>query len=159
MIPRFVYSLSALLLAAGMAAAETHTVTMVNNCGGGSIPTLVQGGKILSTGEPYTANGRFETARAFLQQGSKCSIDGMPCTVVEITLGTDDGSGNGSQVNLSLIPPLAFTVKAGFKYTKGCSSGAVCGDANCPTAYHVDSDHHALVPCPEPDNSVEITFC
>ncbi|KAF7325173.1 hypothetical protein MKEN_00561200 [Mycena kentingensis (nom. inval.)] len=149
-----------LLLAARTAFAETHTITFVNNCGAGSIPQLIHGDSVLSTGQPYTVQGKFPNARAYLQQGTKCLFNGENCTVVEITLqNATPGVGDGSSVNLSLIPPLAYNVKTSFRYTKGCSSGATCGDPNCNTAFHISTDTFTQVACQEPDNSIEITFC
>ncbi|KAJ7122431.1 hypothetical protein C8R44DRAFT_786160 [Mycena epipterygia] len=153
--------LAALTLLAGMSAvnAETHTVTFKNNCGGGSVPQLISGNSVLSNGEPHTVQGPFPDARAYLQQGKKCGFNGDQCTVVEITLKDPNGKGDGSSVDLSLIPPLAYSVKTGFKYTSGCSSGAVCGDANCNTAFHKSDDTFTQVSCQAADTSIEITFC
>ncbi|KAJ7147813.1 hypothetical protein C8R43DRAFT_1237031 [Mycena crocata] len=83
-----------------------------------------------------------------LQQGTKYDFNGEHCTAVEITLKDASERGDdGWSVNLSLIPPLAYFVKTGFKYTNGCTSGAVCGDANCNTAFHTLDQTFTQVAC------------
>ncbi|KAI9070110.1 hypothetical protein FKP32DRAFT_1753476, partial [Trametes sanguinea] len=55
----FVVSVVAVLAgASSLVRAEQHTIRFENKCGKGT-PQLIQGGKVLSTGEDYTSNGPF----------------------------------------------------------------------------------------------------
>ncbi|KAL0568816.1 hypothetical protein V5O48_013160 [Marasmius crinis-equi] len=94
-----------LAAAAGSAMGESHKITMNNHCGHGT-PTLVQGGRVLSTGSSFTAGGAFISAIAYLQTGP-CLLNGEKCMTVEMTLKnpTPGQPGSGSSVDLSLIPP------------------------------------------------------
>ncbi|KAJ7343760.1 Glp-like protein [Mycena albidolilacea] len=147
-----------LAVAAGQALAETHTVSFVNNCGRGT-PTLIQGPNVLSTGGAFTSNGPFRSWIAYLQTGS-CGFNGEGCTIVEGTLVNPTTAGSGSSVDLSLIPPHAFSVTTGFGYQGACApAGADCNNANCNTAFHSSGDTFVQVACQANDANLVITFC
>ncbi|KLO16766.1 hypothetical protein SCHPADRAFT_937629 [Schizopora paradoxa] len=138
--------------------AETHTVHFENKCGRGT-PTLVQNGKILSTGGDFTSNGPLISAIAYLQTGN-CLLNGEGCTLVETTLVNPTSAGSGSSSDISLIPPHAFNVAAGFGYFGGCDgAGADCTSANCPTAFFQPDDTHVQVACQSNNVNLAITFC
>ncbi|KAJ7025789.1 hypothetical protein C8F04DRAFT_1400326 [Mycena alexandri] len=148
------------LLAVAVASvyAETHTVTFANNCGHGT-PQLIQGTTVLSSGGAYTIGGPLRSAIAYLQTGS-CGFNGEGCTMVEVTLVNPTSPGAGSSVDLTLIPPHAFSVTTGFGYYNGCNnSGADCTSASCPTAFKVSDDTQVQVQCEVNDVDLVITFC
>ncbi|KAK1231352.1 hypothetical protein PQX77_005533 [Marasmius sp. AFHP31] len=156
-----VFTTLAVLAAAGTVMGERHTVTLVNRCGRGT-PQLIRGPNVLSSGGSYTENGVLSSAIAYLQTGN-CLFNGENCMTAELTLKNPDPSqpGSGSSVNLSLIPPHAFNVAIGLKYTGSCSNGVTCANANCPTtdAFRVPSDTQAQRACQNNDVNLEITFC
>ncbi|THU81403.1 glycopeptide [Dendrothele bispora CBS 962.96] len=129
------------------AHAETHTVVFDNRCGFGT-PTLIQGPRVLGTGNgPFHINGPLTGAIAYLQTG-KCGFNGEGCTLVETTLKNPTCPGCGSSTDISLIPPHSFSVTSGFGYFNGCDkAGADCTNANCPTAFHKPSDTFVQIPC------------
>jgi len=146
------------LAIANTARAETHTVTFDNRCGFGT-PTLIQGGIVRSTGGPFTTNGPFTAAIAYLQTGG-CGFNGEGCTLVETTLRNPTSPGSGSSTDLSLIPPHTFSVTTGFGYFNGCDrTGADCTSPSCPTAFHNPDDTHVQVACQTNDVNLVITFC
>ncbi|KJA28795.1 hypothetical protein HYPSUDRAFT_128656 [Hypholoma sublateritium FD-334 SS-4] len=152
-----VFSLVLVTAAIGV-QAETHTVHFTNNCGFGT-PTLIQGGRVLSTGGDFTSNGPLTAAIAYLQTGS-CGFNGEGCTLVETTLVNPTSPGSGSSTDLSLIPPHAFSVTSGFGYFNGCNgAGADCTNANCPTAFHNSNDNSVQVACQADNVNLAITFC
>ncbi|KAF8991293.1 glycopeptide [Cyathus striatus] len=139
-----------------VARAETHTVHFDNLCGFGT-PTLVQNGHILSTGGDYTTNGPIVAAIAYLQTGG-CGINGEGCAIVEMTLQNPTTPGNGSSVEISLIPSDAFNAPIEFRYYGGCDgTGSNCTSANCVIA----SPSHTFVPvtCQQNNVNLAITFC
>ncbi|KAK7466180.1 hypothetical protein VKT23_004901 [Stygiomarasmius scandens] len=151
-------SLIVFAAAAICANAESHTITFTNKCGKGT-PQLVQSGKVLSNGEPYTSNGAFATGIAYLQTGG-CGLNGDNCMTVEMTLVNPTGDGSGSSTDLSLIPPLAFNVPIHFEYANGCDGqGQTCSNANCNTAFHVPDDTQTQVQCQTKDVNLNIIFC
>ncbi|KAF8161561.1 hypothetical protein B0H34DRAFT_654122 [Crassisporium funariophilum] len=152
-------SLSVVLVAAVIgASAERHTVHFDNRCGRGT-PTLIQNGRVLSTGGDYTVNGPLRAAIAYLQTGS-CGFNGEGCTLIETTLVNPTSPGSGSSTDISLIPPLKFSVTSGFGYYNGCNgAGANCNGPNCPTAFKVPTDNHVQVACQTNDVNLAITFC
>ncbi|KAJ6525171.1 hypothetical protein B0H19DRAFT_1199247 [Mycena capillaripes] len=96
-----------------LASMATHTVHFTNNCGFGT-PTLIQGGRVLSTAGDYTQNGALLGAIAYLQTGG-CGFNGEGCTLVELSL------NNGfSSADISLIPPSVHTPQRKFVYYNGC---------------------------------------
>ncbi|KAF8883282.1 hypothetical protein BD779DRAFT_1540481, partial [Infundibulicybe gibba] len=132
---------------------ERHVVSFVNNCGFGS-PRLIQGSTVLSSGGPYARNSPLVGAIAYLQTGG-CGFDGVGCTVVETTL-----RNHLSSTDISLIPPLKFSVATGFRYSNGCDGqGAACYSAGCQKAYRKPEDHFAQVNCEAKDVNLVITFC
>ncbi|KAF5376376.1 hypothetical protein D9757_008672 [Collybiopsis confluens] len=130
------------------ARGESHTITFANKCGKGT-PTLVQSGKILSTGQPFTSSGPFEAGIAYLQTG-ECGLNGDKCTTLEMTLKTPPTPGAGSSTDVTLIPPHAFNVGVGFKYSNGCDGqGQSCEAANCHSAFRTPTDYFAQTQCEE----------
>ncbi|KAM5544758.1 hypothetical protein V8D89_001656 [Ganoderma adspersum] len=158
---KFTLSTSVVTLAAlvGSVVGETHTVHFDNRCGFGT-PMLIQGPNVLSTGAPYTSDGPLVSAIAYLQTG-QCSFNGEGCTLVETTLvNPTSAPGSGSSTDISLIPPHVFSVTAGFGYYGGCDgTGTDCNNADCTTAFHVDSDTHVQVACQADNVNLAITFC
>jgi len=149
---------STFVLSVISALAEKHTISFDNQCGYGS-PRLIQKGNILSTGDPYTSSGPFWAGIAYLQTGN-CLLNGERCTLVEMSLANPTCSGCGSSVDISLIPPLAYSVPASFSYSGGCDGqGATCSSQACKTAFFVPTDNHVQVQCQEDDVNLLITFC
>ncbi|KAF9035568.1 Glp-like protein [Panaeolus papilionaceus] len=148
-----------LSLAVTAVNAERHTVHFTNNCGFGT-PTLIQSGRVLSTGADYTVNGPLFAAIAYLQTGS-CGFNGEGCTLVELTLTNPvNGPGSGSSADISLIPPLAFSVTSGFGYYNGCDgTGTDCTSASCTTAFHNPWETWVQVACQANDVNLAVTFC
>ncbi|KAH9485788.1 hypothetical protein JR316_0002703 [Psilocybe cubensis] len=145
------------MLVAG-AHAESHTVHFTNRCGHGT-PTLIQGGRVLSTGGDFTSNGPLVAAIAYLQTGN-CGFNGEGCTLVETTLINPTSPGSGSSTDISLIPPHSFSVTSGFGYFNGCDgAGANCASANCNTAFHNPNDNQVQVACQSNNVNLAITFC
>jgi len=145
--------LTGLTLGVSIAVAETHTVNLVNNCGHGT-PTLIQGGRVLSTGQTVTINGPLLGAIAYLQTGS-CGFNGEGCTLIETSL-----NGGYSSTDISLIAPHSFSVTSGFGYWGGCdNTGADCSSPGCNTAFHVPSDTYVQVGCSAANVNLAITFC
>ncbi|KAJ7200172.1 hypothetical protein GGX14DRAFT_552135 [Mycena pura] len=139
-------------------SAETHTVTFTNRCGFGT-PTLIQGGKVLSTGGTFTTNGPLRGAIAYLQTGG-CGFNGEGCTLVELTLVNPTTAGSGSSADISLIPPHAFSVTTGFGYFNGCQpAGTDCTNSGCPMAFRKPSDTFAQIACQIDNADLAITFC
>ncbi|KAF9476659.1 hypothetical protein BDN70DRAFT_950401 [Pholiota conissans] len=147
----------ALIAAVVGANAESHTVNFNNKCGKGT-PMLIQGPNVLSTGKPFTSNGPLISAIAYLQTGP-CLFNGEKCTLVETTLRNPTSPGSGSSSDISLIPPHAFNVAAGFNYNNGCSGHADCTSASCPQAFHQPNDTQVQVPCQANNAGLTITFC
>ncbi|KII85626.1 hypothetical protein PLICRDRAFT_115901 [Plicaturopsis crispa FD-325 SS-3] len=133
--------IAATLLAAAVAiaqvSAESHSVTLVNNCGTGT-PYLKASGNTLSTGGTYTSSGPLVAAISYLDTG--CGANAEGCTLVEATMQNPTSPGSGSSADISLISPHTFNVKASFSYNNGCSNGASCASADCSTAFHVSTD-------------------
>ncbi|KAF7322057.1 Glycopeptide [Mycena kentingensis (nom. inval.)] len=155
---RAAVSALAILAFASGAQAETHTITFDNRCGFGT-PKLIQNGKILSSGAPYTFNGPIPAAIAYLQTGS-CGFNGDGCTMVETTLKNPTSPGAGSSTDITLIPPHKFSVTTGFGYYNGCDgAGADCKGANCNTAFHVPTDTFVQVQCQTNNVNLVVTFC
>jgi hypothetical protein len=79
---------------------------------------------------------------------------------VELTLINPTCPGCGSSADISLIPPLSFSVPVDFAYYGGCDGlGATCSTANCKTAFFVPNDNQVQVACQDNDVNLKITFC
>ncbi|KAJ7291939.1 hypothetical protein C8J57DRAFT_221628 [Mycena rebaudengoi] len=153
-------ALTLLAIAVSSVNAERHTITFDNRCQRGT-PMLIKGPDVLSRGEPYNHDGPIFGAIAYLQTGN-CGFNGERCTLVETTLvnPNPNAPGSGSSTDISLIPPLAFSVTTGFGYWNGCQpAGANCDNPGCPTAFRVPSDTHVQVACQSNDVNLVITFC
>ncbi|KAI1792185.1 glycopeptide [Ganoderma leucocontextum] len=115
-------------------------------------PTLIQGGKVLSTGKDYTIDGPLISAIAYLQTGD-CGFNGENCTLIETTLENVAPGNAGSLTGVSLTPPHKFSVTSGFGYYYGCDgAGADCDHPGCPAA-------SAPVSCKAENVNLAITFC
>jgi len=113
----------------------------------------------LSSGEPFTSNGPFSSAIAYLQTGN-CLLNGEGCTLVETTLVNPTCIGCGSSTDISLIPPHAYSVPVSFSYYGGCTNqGASCSSPTCPTAFFVPNDNQVQVECQDNNVNLLITFC
>ncbi|TDL15339.1 Glp-like protein [Rickenella mellea] len=139
--------------------AEQHTVHFDNRCGFGT-PTLIVGGRVVSTGGDFTSGGPITGAIAYLQTGA-CGFNGEGCTMVETTLvNPNNGPGSGSSTDITLIPPNQFFISRCYRYFNGCDgSGADCTNANCPTAFHKSTDTFVQVACQVNNVNLAITFC
>ncbi|GJE94950.1 hypothetical protein PsYK624_111260 [Phanerochaete sordida] len=161
MAPTFVQvflGLAAVLSAASAVSAETHTISFDNQCGKGT-PQLLVGGKVVSTGEPYTFNGIISSAIAYLQTGP-CGFNGEGCTLLEMTLVNPTAPGSGSSTDISLITPHALNVPASFSYYGGCNGqGASCDSGSCTSAFHVFNDNQVQVQCETNNANLLISFC
>ncbi|KAM5544729.1 hypothetical protein V8D89_001627 [Ganoderma adspersum] len=154
---RSLTAFSALATLIGAVVGETHTVHFDNRCGHGT-PTLIQGGKVLSTGKDVTIDGPLVSAIAYLQTGeyklvSDCKFNGENCTLVETTLQNVAPGNSGFQTGISLVSPHKFSVTSGFGYYGGCDgAGADCRSADC-------HEQHAPVSCKADNVNLAITFC
>jgi len=139
--------------------AESHTVSFDNRCGRGT-PTLIQGGNVLSTGEPFTSNGALSSFIAYLQTG-ECLFNGEGCTLFEASLQNPTAPGSGSSADISLIAPHAFNVAVGFSYDGSCASQGttICSSPSCDTAFFKPDDTFVQVACQDNDVNLLITFC
>ncbi|KAM5530980.1 hypothetical protein V8D89_015362 [Ganoderma adspersum] len=157
---KLLVSALALVALAGSAVAEKHTVKFTNRCGHGT-PMLIQSGKVLSKGKPYTSNGPLSAAIAYLQTG-KCGFNGDGCLTVEATLKNPNCPGCGSSTDLTLIPPHKFHIKTGFRYFNGCNGqGTTCTGPRCGTknAFFKTDDYTAQRQCETNNVGLEIIFC
>ncbi|KAH9858836.1 hypothetical protein C2E23DRAFT_695453, partial [Lenzites betulinus] len=146
------------VLAGALARAEQHTIRFENKCGKGT-PQLIQGGKVLSTGQDYTSNGPFSAGIAYLQTGG-CGFNGEDCTLLEMTLVNPTAPGAGSSTDISLITPHAFNVETSFSYFGGCDGqGATCSSGTCKTAFFQPNDNQVQVQCQTENVGLLITFC
>lgn len=161
MAPTFVqvfFGLALALSATSAVRAESHTVKFDNQCGKGT-PTLIVGGKVVSTGEAYTSNGALVGGIGYLQTG-ECGFNGEGCTLMEMTLGNPTCAGCGSSSDISLIAPHAFNVETTFSYFGGCDGqGATCNSGSCNTAFHQPNDNQVQVQCQDDNVNLLITFC
>ncbi|KAI0645548.1 hypothetical protein C8Q79DRAFT_911084 [Trametes meyenii] len=141
-----------------VARAEQHTIRFDNKCGKGT-PQLIQGGKVLSTGQDYTSNGPFSAGIAYLQTGG-CGFNGENCSLLEMTLVNPTAPGAGSSTDISLITPHAFNVETSFSYFGGCDGqGATCADNKCKSAFFIPDDNQVQVQCETENVNLLITFC
>lgn len=140
------------------AHAESHTIKFVNKCGSGS-PVLMYNGKNVLQGDQYTSNGPF-SGIAYLQTGS-CNTNGENCTLLEMTLINSACVGCGSSVDISLIPPHAYSVESSFAFYGGCDgSGQTCSNPNCEgQAFFVSTDNTVQRECQVDNVNLLISFC
>ncbi|EJU05181.1 hypothetical protein DACRYDRAFT_29537, partial [Dacryopinax primogenitus] len=149
-------------LLARVARAESHTLSFQNNCGFGT-PTLILNGQVASTGDPFTSQGSM-SGIAYLQTGN-CNFNGENCSLLEFTLTSNGGQGGISSVDVSLIPPHAFSVPTGFFYdgVQECQNdGNECDSADCGPnhAFSKPTDFSSQVQCStNQDVNLVVTFC
>ncbi|KAF9447944.1 glycopeptide [Macrolepiota fuliginosa MF-IS2] len=135
--------------------AEQHRVRFDNRCGYG-IPHLLKDGNVLSQGEEFVSNGSFTSGIAYLQTGD-CNLNGEGCTLVEMTLTNPVCPGCGSSVDISLIPPLAYSVPTSFSYFNGCDgNSAACSSPGCGVAFFTPNDDRVQVQCEEHDVGIPL---
>ncbi|KEP54726.1 glycopeptide protein [Rhizoctonia solani 123E] len=163
-------TLAVALVASVGVQAERHVVHFDNRCGYGT-PTLIQGGRVLSTGADYVSNGPLVAAIAYLQTGScggwaqppyYSGFNGERCSLLETTLKNPNCPGCGSSTDVSLIPPLRFSVTTGFGYYNGCDgTGNICRSAGCCPggAFCKTDDYQSQRQCQANDVNLAITFC
>ncbi|GAB1517401.1 hypothetical protein RhiTH_000449 [Rhizoctonia solani] len=153
-------TLAVALVASVGVQAERHVVHFDNRCGYGT-PTLIQGGRVLSTGGDYVSNGPLVAAIAYLQTGA-CGFNGENCSLLETTLKNPTCAGCGSSTDVSLIPPHKFSVTTGFGYYNGCDgTGNNCKSAGCCPggAFCTPTDYQSQRQCQANDVNLAITFC
>ncbi|KAF7793826.1 hypothetical protein EIP86_004947 [Pleurotus ostreatoroseus] len=137
--------------------AETHTIKFDNQYVLPR-PTLILGGKVVSTGADYTVNGVINGI-AYLQTG-ECNFNGENCSLLEMNLANPTCPGCGSSTDISLIPPHAFNVPVSFSYYNGCDGqGTACNTATCNTAFFQPDDNQVQVQCEDNNVDLLITFC
>ncbi|KAF8893368.1 hypothetical protein BD779DRAFT_1390500, partial [Infundibulicybe gibba] len=138
--------------------AEKHTIMFDNRCGHGT-PQLIVGGKILANNATFSADGPLLSGIAYLQTG-KCLLNGEGCTLVEMSLVNPACPGCGSSTDISLIPPLAYSVSTGFSYFGGCDGmGATCSSPSCAAAFFNPDENRVQVACQDNNVNLLITFC
>lgn len=161
-------SIAVALTVALMARAESHTVMFNNACGYGT-PQLLVGGKIVSSGAPYTSNGPITSAIAYLSNltgpGQPCGYNGENCILMELNMNNPACPGCGSSADISLIPDHAFSPPggAGFEYYGGDGScdglGAFCDSPTCDTAFFQPDQTAVQRACQADNANILITFC
>ncbi|KIY43287.1 hypothetical protein FISHEDRAFT_62799 [Fistulina hepatica ATCC 64428] len=115
--------------------AEQHSVNLVNNCGYGTFSGRAERSPSTRPLKPPFREG---------------------CTLVELTLVNPSTAGSGSSVDISLIPPLAFSVAATFSYYDGCDgTGNSCLENGCTTAFYEPDDTTVQVACQD-DNKLRV---
>ncbi|KAI0812787.1 hypothetical protein BC629DRAFT_1589506 [Irpex lacteus] len=162
MAPSFTRVLSALTVvfsALSVASAETHTITFDNKCGRGT-PTLLVGGKVVSTGQPFTSSGTI-SGIAYLQTG-ECLYNGENCSILEFTLTNPAPGciGCGSSADISLIAPHKFNVVSGYSFYNGCDGqGHICTTATCKDAFFKPDDNQVQTGCQTDNVNLRLSFC
>ncbi|KAI0743590.1 hypothetical protein C8Q80DRAFT_849356 [Daedaleopsis nitida] len=154
----FAVFVASALVAAASVKAERHVIRFENKCGTGT-PQLIQAGNVLSIGQDFVSNGPFRAGIAYLQTGN-CGFNGDHCSMIEMTLVNPTAPGAGSSTDISLIPPLAFSVPVSFSYFNGCDrQGRICDHNGCDTAFYKPNDNQVQVQCQTNDVNLLITFC
>ncbi|KAF7343114.1 Glycopeptide [Mycena venus] len=157
-------------LLVGTVRAETHTVEFINKCGSGT-PTLIESGRVLSTGGElhdhlhnssshsenltgeFTINGPLINGIAYLQTGA-CGTSGEGCTTVQTNL-----TNGNSCAEVSLVPPHAFSVTTGFGFFGGCDGvGQDCTSPNCGPPFQLPGQSEDVC-CSAANVNLAITFC
>jgi len=114
--------------------AETHTVTLSNNCDFGTPTLLSQSGQVLSTGSAYTTNGPAYGLIAFLQNGA-CGQNRANCTTVDVTLANGDSTAEVYYVVRETFDPCVS-----FNFYDGCDGvGEDCPNAPSPRTCSADN--------------------
>ncbi|KAK7462976.1 hypothetical protein VKT23_007557 [Stygiomarasmius scandens] len=135
------------------ANAESHTISMSNQCGHGT-PFLLQNNITVGGSTSFTSNGPFTAGTVFLQTGN-CGSRGENCTLIEMAL-----QNSVSAADISLIPPSSFNVPVYFEFTNGCNgTNETCSNENCDTAFHSPTDDQATLICQDDDVGLSIIFC
>ncbi|KZV63740.1 hypothetical protein PENSPDRAFT_657048 [Peniophora sp. CONT] len=150
----------ATLLLAAYASAESHTVSITNNCGYGNPVLLVNDANMTIVDNHFTGTGPFSGV-AWLDS-TNCSLIEGNCTVVSTVLDnnvTSQFGGSQLSVNLHRITPFVEPVCA--EYTGGCEGqGWTCeDDAGCTNANVTEPVWDRVLPCKTADVNVSITFC
>jgi len=174
------YNVVALAFAAGALAnplvqrqAETHTVTLVNNCPAGSSAVFLYQDNATPQGST-TITGPLKGGVAWVSNfpGVDCQSSGVNCDTVEFTLinpGDDagnsqnavnyslQGNGNTLPANHNFVYPMSFSVS-------GCSLapalGACTSNDNCPGAFTgADATDGLVSQCSGSNVGITITFC
>ncbi|KZT64572.1 hypothetical protein DAEQUDRAFT_732416 [Daedalea quercina L-15889] len=127
--------------------AESHTLSITNDCGYGAPYLWGPNGTLYSSGETsYTFNGPAPGLYSYLQTGS-CGANGEGCTVVNASLVNGDSCAD---IDTNLATPSDVAVE--FEFYNGCDAiGSHCTTLECPIEQPV---------CCSADNvDLAITFC
>ncbi|ODN79048.1 hypothetical protein L202_04552 [Cryptococcus amylolentus CBS 6039] len=154
------------------ARAETHQVTLVNNCGSGNPVFLYEGNDKQGSG---TVSGPLRGGVAWMDSYGDCQSSGVNCGIVEFTLINEsnlDPNGNPYQnsADYSLLTGDGlgnhqFTYNMNFDFNgDGCNKGpgACTGNsaAQCPGAYLGSAtEGGAPTQCVADNVGITITFC
>ncbi|EPQ51485.1 hypothetical protein GLOTRDRAFT_132851 [Gloeophyllum trabeum ATCC 11539] len=159
-------SISAVLAGlVGYALAESHTISMTNNCGSGRPVFLYQGHP--NPQGPTTINGQVLGGIAWLDgfSGANCLSSGVNCGAVEFTLRNDAPNQNAADFTLEADASLGnhrFTYPMRYQYTGGGACNGIsdnCPSANnCPHAFTQPTNGTPLQ-CLGQDAGIHITFC
>ncbi|KAK7060719.1 hypothetical protein VNI00_000450 [Paramarasmius palmivorus] len=159
------------LALAATALAESHTVTLVNNCPSGNPVFLYQGNGPRGSG---TIDGQVLGGVAWVDgfAGADCQSSGVNCGIVEFTLtNPDDPDNTQNAADYSLLTGDGlgnhqFTYRMNFAFTGSCSGVAAPGPctgnsaSECPGAFlGSDTEGGTPVQCVGADAGITITFC
>ncbi|KAK4688954.1 hypothetical protein P7C73_g1151, partial [Tremellales sp. Uapishka_1] len=178
MFSRILFTFLGILAAAAAPTerdTETHTITLVNNCGAGTPLWLYQGadaqGSTTITGGPVL--GGVAWLDGFAGPGGTCTSSGVNCNDVEFTLTNvgDPGDNAGDTQNAINYSEqtqgnhvFAYNVDA--VYTNGCAGdgppGACEGtdSTTCPGVFTgTDTTDGIVYQCEAQNIGITITFC
>ncbi|KAI0818849.1 hypothetical protein BC629DRAFT_1579316 [Irpex lacteus] len=159
---KFFSTVVAVAALVGLAAAESHTVTLINNCGAGT-PVFLYQGHATPRGSG-TISGQLLGGIAWLSnyKSDNCLSSGVNCGAVEFTLRNDAPNQNAADFTLEAASAEGhhlFTYPMAFQYTGACTKSAKCASAsNCPGAF-TNPTNGAPVQCLASDVGIRITFC
>ncbi|EIM89417.1 uncharacterized protein STEHIDRAFT_155079 [Stereum hirsutum FP-91666 SS1] len=158
------FGISVIAILTGIAAAESHKVTLRNNCGSGNAVFLYQGHP--TPQGSTTIQGQLLGGIAWVSglSGHNCENSGVNCGAVEFTL-VNPNSGpntqNAADFTLEAQPENGnhqFTYKMAFNF-EGCSGSATCNSpSDCPGAFTNPTNGHP-VQCTASNVGIDITFC
>ncbi|EMD36000.1 hypothetical protein CERSUDRAFT_96223 [Gelatoporia subvermispora B] len=162
----FAISISTVLAAfIGYALAESHVVTMTNNCGSGN-PVFLDESDSSFQG-PKTVQRQLLGGIAWLDgfKGANCQSSGVNCGAVEFTLRNDAPNQNAADFTLEAQPVNGnhqFTYPMSFRYTGGGTCNGVSDNCpslgKCPNAF-TDPTNGKPLQCVGEDAGIHITFC
>ncbi|WRT66020.1 uncharacterized protein IL334_002971 [Kwoniella shivajii] len=144
---------------------ETHQITVINNCGGGT-PMLAYSGNragqaiqgVTTISGPITSGISWMSGLA----SANCGFDGTNCGFMEFTIG--NGGQNSADYSL-LTTGLGdhyFKYAMDFRFTGECAlgPGKCTSGSNCPNAYSgTDTFSGDPTTCPGQNVGITLTFC